>query len=1344
MKKIIGKKGGGGSPPTVNPGTVFSQERRDVVICTHFHSVKGLVDGPKSVFIDKVPLKDEQGIDNYENYQYQYKYGHPDDPPLPFTAQETPFDANRQEIKKSSPKTLPEITGASDYCRITVGMLIYDIPDKGGRNKAKISYRVMVKEGSGNYYVYTNKGFNEIASSEYRPPEMEIDLTKMVKPVSIRIEKTSEDSQKDTYVSKLYFVQASVGVKKSMSWPGISMMRVQAQPKGQESFGSMGFLMHQNDTVQVPSNYNETTGKYDGEWDGSWKIGCYSNPLWCLRNWLLDDINGMGEKFFGMKIRIDTQSFYEISKYWDEKVDNGLGLMEPRAEFNHYSQNDDRSAAEQLMYFLSHVNGGFYIVNNTFRIWSDIPSQPVGFAISNADLKDMQFIYSIPSVDEMVNHVTVKYNEPSKMYELRDIVYVDWEMVKEFGEKKTEFHFVGCSSKSEAMRKARAVVAESIFGAETVTFTMPVHRQFFTMASVIMICDNLRDNLDAVSGVIDYFEDDRFRPSYTYNFPGGELEYIISGEKGTYTGSCLYDGDMVILDKSIPIDIGGTFIVAPKKAKQEIGLWRVYQFQYSDDRLYVTVSAKKYDKRKYEYINEKITWGDVQEFEKPYPELKPPLNLQLIEVTPESTMDSSADVMVTWDQVAGAVSYTVQWYTSLQSSMNVGTTEANTFFIKTTAPATLHVAVIANGFSGRQGKPARGQIDVIGNFGKPSKVTGLSLVGLFTANGFSVKWDKTPRAVSYNLRIMKDGVIKRFVGNGNVTNFNYSRENMINDSSLFRRLTVEVQAVGMSGDSSDWSSLELYKPAPAVPSAIKLSTDIPKGVVITCDLGRDKDPSIEGLVVHKSDSSGFTPGQDNQIWAGDQPQYQGSFEAGKEIYFIIAAYDGFGMQELNYSSELYAKPVTVASTIEDGLLTIDKMDQAQFASSIAVFDQFLALATIPEYLPEGSIVGGWSGSCESVGSSRNTVTKIVRNGQFGLLFVVTSGHVGFFGINEKTFKVSKDDVLTLEILNYDASSAYHNTNPYRPDWLVISSSDNSKQLVLQKKSVDGDPNGESPLAPINRWVFISDPITFDADDVRLIAYAGNNKITPGVDHFTYSRMVLTKKSQAATIITPESITTPLLATGSITAEKINVTNLSAITANMGTLTTGVIQSADGGRYLNFDGSKTNLLNTPNFTIDHQGNVVGNNVKFNSGEFNGIVTAEKFISKAGGVINTADIVSDAISVGPFFNMPSDWNQTFSGCRYVYGEIHYNLTYLDNGRGDFNLIGTEMTINGADKIFRDESNGVFLKASYFNGAAVITQLVTKVIIKIFAPKSGVSFNFGTMSPIDVKCFFIGHKR
>lgn len=206
--------------------------------------------------------------------------------------------------------------------------------------------------------------------------------------------------------------------------------------------------------------------------------------------------------------------------------------------------------------------------------------------------------------------------------------------------------------------------------------------------------------------------------------------------------------------------------------------------------------------------------------------------------------------------------------------------------------------------------------------------------------------------------------------------------------------------------------------------------------------------------------------------------------------------------------------------------------------------------------------------------------------------------------------------------------------------------------------------------------------------ITVVDIFGNESIS------VLSTTVTGKAQIITTEITDDSISTPKLQTNSVTADKINVIDLSAINADLGTITAGILQSSDEKFKMDLD-NKTFLISTSDGS---------QKMEYNTTDGLSVFGASINLSSTTGEINFTDsgwrILDDGVSGGFYKLLMSK-----SGSPYFFSystsitEIHLKL-----GTPSGNL---DLTYNDATKgsLYCDEihlnANNGFISLSAYNG-------------------------------------------
>lgn len=174
-------------------------------------------------------------------------------------------------------------------------------------------------------------------------------------------------------------------------------------------------------------------------------------------------------------------------------------------------------------------------------------------------------------------------------------------------------------------------------------------------------------------------------------------------------------------------------------------------------------------------------------------------------------------------------------------------------------------------------------------------------------------------AIDYLVRIEKaDGTRLRQEYVKDIA-YTYTFEKNFEDTggAPLRSFTIKVYARNIYALSAVPAQLAVTNPPPPVPTAIS-ATSGAGSITIACALPTDTD--VAGLVIYRSSASGFTPGPANLVYQG--PNSSVVFDGlapNNTYYFRVAAFDTFGTDTLNLSSEISAATVAQLSAISQDL-----------------------------------------------------------------------------------------------------------------------------------------------------------------------------------------------------------------------------------------------------------------------------------------------------------------------------------------------------------------------------------------------------------------------------------------
>lgn len=266
---------------------------------------------------------------------------------------------------------------------------------------------------------------------------------------------------------------ATVGEQK-VSYPRACVAHITAQHSNRFSeipdfsCNLMGIL------CDVPINYNPFNGTYDGIWLGGYKKSWTNNPVWILRELIMNP--DWGDRSREPNIQVSDSSFYEASRYCDELIpkfnqDGGAVEYVRRHTFNiviqEYRSSEDlkRFVAGSFRSILTEVNGQYFL--NT-----DKQREPNFFVCPEMITSEL-FNYSATDLSSRFNYMRVSFQNAENRYQEDNRVLTNQEAIDRYGIISNDMQAVGCTNLDEALRQAAFNMLTNLKETIMVSFKVP-------------------------------------------------------------------------------------------------------------------------------------------------------------------------------------------------------------------------------------------------------------------------------------------------------------------------------------------------------------------------------------------------------------------------------------------------------------------------------------------------------------------------------------------------------------------------------------------------------------------------------------------------------------------------------------------------------------------------------------------------------------------------------------------------------------------------------------------------------------------------------------------------------
>ncbi|MEX1720029.1 phage tail protein [Escherichia coli] len=458
--------------------------------------IGGLVNGARSIFIDDLPIVNEDGSSNFSGITWDFRDGSQDQTPMSgFDFVETPKSVNIQ-LKKTHYVTVSIDNDEADRVRVIMKFPSLRSIDKktGDTNGTTVEYKFQIANGDSTFVDVVAEGEKSVGIKltakktgvYYRSYELK--LPKPGRAYKVRVVRITNDNSSQYLYNDTWVDSIGEIVDTPMNYPNSALVGLKVNS---EQFGSTmpsrSYLVR-GLKIRVPSNYNEYTNTYVGVWDGTFKLLSSSNPAWILFDLLTNARYGLGQ--YVSESMIDLGQLYQIGRYCDEEVDDGFGGKEKRFAIN--TQITSRQDAYRLIQDIAGAfRGMVFWAGGMVNIMQDSPSDPV-MMFTNSNVKDGLFTYKGSARKDRPSVALVTYNNKEDGYK-QNIEYVeDQDAMRRYGERKTEVVAFGCTSRGQAHRVGLWLLYTARMESDVITFTAGLDASFLMPGETVLIQNKYR------------------------------------------------------------------------------------------------------------------------------------------------------------------------------------------------------------------------------------------------------------------------------------------------------------------------------------------------------------------------------------------------------------------------------------------------------------------------------------------------------------------------------------------------------------------------------------------------------------------------------------------------------------------------------------------------------------------------------------------------------------------------------------------------------------------------------------------------------------------------------------
>lgn len=400
--------------------------------------------------------------------------------------------------------------------------------------------------------------------------------------------------------------------------------------------------------ILVPANYKPSTRRYSGFWDGTFKKAWSDNPAWCFMDMVVNDRFGLGHRI--SIDQIDTGKLYEIAQYCDELVPDGYGGREPRFTLN--CVLNTRTEAYQLLNTLASVfRGMLYWGSNTIGFGFDAPrSEDV--IVGRANVIGGVFNYSSSSDRARHNSILVTWNDPADADRPSIEVVEDNKDIAKRGLRQTDVYAFGCKSRGQANRFGKWILYTEKYETETVTYRASLDHLTVVPGMVAGIVDPTISGADFAGRVVSVSGTELTLDRDVTLSAGQSYEINVIDDTGSIQTRTIITVSGVT---TRIVQIASALIPAVTKGKMwSISATNVKPRQF---RIVTIVEAEphifevtgiEHNPSKFDYVDRDFKLEPVNYSLFSSGEVKPPINLDIVETLFKSNNQLRTRVMLSW------------------------------------------------------------------------------------------------------------------------------------------------------------------------------------------------------------------------------------------------------------------------------------------------------------------------------------------------------------------------------------------------------------------------------------------------------------------------------------------------------------------------------------------------------------------------------------------------------------------------------------------------------------------------------------------------------------------------
>jgi len=563
-------------------------------------TIDGIVNSEKGIYLDETPIKASDGTRNFDTDSVSWDFrlggatqsrlsGYLDDGTATVTTVNAEVGSNYSETLNSSNEVTSRDYGGGKVVRqitdtdVDSFHILFSIPAlfstaqeglaKGQLFNATVHLWVQVQPQGGSYQTLYTRDITGISTTDYQVKTPKIQLPG-VGPWNIKVLKLTSDDR-DFEISYTDFDEVSATTPLAASrgnrvfwtsiiekqelrsaYPYTACVGLSLSTKQFTSIPTRAYLIR-GVKVEVPHN---TRVRDDGSlefisglaFNGSLVTRWTTCPVCIFYAMLTNKVWGAGD--FIASSSLNWVDLYPLAQYANQLITTPDGTQEPRFAIN--TVIGDRADAYSVVRDLaSTFRGMTYWASNTIQVTGDHGNldgsdvSPVHL-YNNSNVTDGLFNYAGSSLKTRSTSIRVRYNDPDNFYKPNFVVVEDYDLITKYGYQTKEIVAFGCTSKYQAQRLGRWMMAAEELDQAVISFSTGLEGVAVFPGQVFAVADEMKQGARASGRVTSastteitvdqsYWSTDAdfVNPQLTCVMPDGDTEtnYIWKRNGNVYT-----------------------------------------------------------------------------------------------------------------------------------------------------------------------------------------------------------------------------------------------------------------------------------------------------------------------------------------------------------------------------------------------------------------------------------------------------------------------------------------------------------------------------------------------------------------------------------------------------------------------------------------------------------------------------------------------------------------------------------------------------------------------------------------------------------------------------------------